>query len=309
LLLMSWLKIDDGLFLHPKWVQSPAGARALWITALSYCGKLNTDGCVPAPLLGILGGTAADAEALVEVGLWERTADGYRFHDFAEYNRTSEQQERISEARSEAGRRGGARSAEARGIKQEANGKQTGSKYEANGKQNEAPGSRIPYPVGDISLSRESAHEEPPVETAEPEPVGEAPPVQRKVRDLYIAFRSQRHPTLIPEEFAPAELRRALPALHDMEKAGATTEQVHRATAAAMRRASDPKFVTAQSVVDHWSALLEDDPPPRAPAPASHNGQTGARTGTRRLNYVPPAEESAREIREQLTATANRRLQ
>lgn len=272
---MSWLKIDDGLFLHPKWVQSPAGARALWITALSYCGKLNTDGCVPAPLLGILGGTAADAEALVEVGLWERTDDGYRFHDFAEYNRTSDQQERISEARAEAGRKGGARSAEVRGSKPEAN----RSKPEANGKQNEAPVSRIPYPVGEEALSPASAHEEPPVEASEPETVDEAPvhpPASRRVRDLYIAFRAERHPTLMPEEFAPAELRRALSALHDMEKAGATTEQVHRATAAAMRRASDPKFVTVQSVVDHWSALLEDDPPPKAPAPESRYGRTGA---------------------------------
>lgn len=56
---------------------------------------------------------------------------------------------------------------------------------------------------------------------------------------------------------------------------------------------------------------LEDDPPPKASAPASRNGHAGAppaRTTTRRLNYVPPADESEREIREQLTAAANRRL-
>lgn len=105
---MSWLKIDDGLFLHPKWLRTPATARALWITALSYCGKMNTDGRVDSALLPLLGGTVEDADALVSSGLWDATEGGYRFHDFEDYNRTAEQTEALSETRAEAGRAGAA---------------------------------------------------------------------------------------------------------------------------------------------------------------------------------------------------------
>lgn len=105
---MSWLKIDDGLFLHPKWLRTPATARALWITALSYCGKMNTDGCVDSALLPLLGGSVEDAEALTSSGLWDAVGGGYCFHDFEEYNRTTQQAEVLSETRAEAGRAGAA---------------------------------------------------------------------------------------------------------------------------------------------------------------------------------------------------------
>lgn len=132
---MSWLKIDDRLFLHPKWLATPTGARALWITALSYCGAQCTDGFVAAPVLMILGGCQEDAEALVKSGLWIEAEGGWNFHNFAEYNKTSEDRRSISEARAEAGRRGA-----------EAKAQQNPSKNLANDEQNLAPGSRIPVP-------------------------------------------------------------------------------------------------------------------------------------------------------------------
>lgn len=131
---MSWLKIDDGLFLHPKWVQTPAAARALWVTALSYCGKFANGGLIHPSLLPILGGSVDDAEALVASGLWERRDDSYQIHDFAEYNESSTpgRREHISDVRAEAGRAGGIASGESRRSRP----KQTRSKT----KQNEAPG-------------------------------------------------------------------------------------------------------------------------------------------------------------------------
>lgn len=295
-----WAKISDDFFRHPRTVAAGRDARDLFLVSLAHCNEHLTDGFVAS---GYLRRLAADAEIdnaqesaqrLVDVGYWEECDGGWMVHDFLDYNPSraevlaEREKAAVRKERWKNGARNGVRNAVPNG---------------------EGTPSPVPVPEGyGNSLSAREA--DAPVEAAEPEPVGEAPPVQRKVRDLYIAFRSKRHPNLVPEEFAPAELRRALSALHDMEKAGATTEQVHRATAAAMRRASDPKFVTVQSVVDHWSALLEDDPPPRDPAPARQIGVAGApRTTTRRLNYVPSDEESEREIREQLTAAANRRLQ
>ena len=103
---MSWLKIDDGLFRRQKWLRTPPLARALWITAPSYCGKMVTDGHVDIALLTLLGGTAEDANALVASGLWDVTENGYCFHDFDAYNRTTEKAEALFEARAESGKAG-----------------------------------------------------------------------------------------------------------------------------------------------------------------------------------------------------------
>lgn len=137
---MSWLKIDDRLFLHPKWLTTPPVARGLWITALSYCGAQNTDGLIPIPLLALLGGTEADAESLVASGLWHKEDAGYRVHDFADYNKTSDDRESLSEKRAAAGQAGGKQS--------QAKFKQSSSKVQATEKQNQAPEPEpVPVPV------------------------------------------------------------------------------------------------------------------------------------------------------------------
>lgn len=82
---MAWLEVDDRLFCHPKWLAAPGGARALWVTALSYCGFQNAGGFVATPALAILGGTTNDAADLVRVGLWHEAEGGWRFHDFFRY--------------------------------------------------------------------------------------------------------------------------------------------------------------------------------------------------------------------------------
>ena len=76
---MPWAKIDDRLFLNPKWIQTPMAARGLWVTALSYCALNSTGGIVSVELLHILGGTVGDAESLVASGLWEKAWDDYMF--------------------------------------------------------------------------------------------------------------------------------------------------------------------------------------------------------------------------------------
>lgn len=82
---MTWAKVDDKLYAHPKWLATPARARGLWVTALSWCMDHLTDGTVPAHALPLLAAKKADADALVKVGLWEQTSDGYRFRDWSDY--------------------------------------------------------------------------------------------------------------------------------------------------------------------------------------------------------------------------------
>ena len=85
---MAWFKVDDHLYSHPKWLSLPKGSRALWTTAGSWCAGQLLDGYIPAAVLPTLDGNRREATALVEVGLWEVADDGWRFHDWAEYQPT-----------------------------------------------------------------------------------------------------------------------------------------------------------------------------------------------------------------------------
>jgi len=82
---MTWGKVDDKLWGHPKWLAATGPARGLWITALSWCMSQETDGFVPKHALTFLGGNTRHAATLVAAGLWEAADGGWAFHDWAEY--------------------------------------------------------------------------------------------------------------------------------------------------------------------------------------------------------------------------------
>lgn len=79
---MPWFKVDDRLHSHPKWRATPLPARALWVTAGSWCADQLTDGFVPRHMLRALEGTPSLARQLVEAGLWEEAPKGWRFHQW-----------------------------------------------------------------------------------------------------------------------------------------------------------------------------------------------------------------------------------
>ena len=93
-------EVDDGFHGHPKVRRAGAAAVGVWVTAGSWCMAYKADGFVPAWWLrdawGKTGKTAA--KKLVEVGLWsEREQDGeagYLFHDWAHYQRSSDEIEK-----------------------------------------------------------------------------------------------------------------------------------------------------------------------------------------------------------------------
>lgn len=109
---MTWGKVDDKLWGSPKWLAAPPRARALWVTALSWCSDQLTDGDVPLVVLPMLGGRPADARDLVTAGLWEVTDRGWMFHDWADYQPTRASV--LAERRSGAERQKVARSPELR---------------------------------------------------------------------------------------------------------------------------------------------------------------------------------------------------
>lgn len=97
---MSWFKVDDSLYSHPKWIGLRKGARALWVTAGSWSSAQLSDGFVPKTVMKLLQGTAQDAQQLVDANLWEIVEGGWQFVDWLDWqpSRTSVLAKREKEA-------------------------------------------------------------------------------------------------------------------------------------------------------------------------------------------------------------------
>lgn len=101
---MTWGKVSDDLHSHPKWTGASPNAKALWVTALSYCSGYLTDGKVSAtdhlPTLAVetfgfvpssMRKATAAAKELEQRGLWRSTAGGWKFHDWRDNNPSASQ--------------------------------------------------------------------------------------------------------------------------------------------------------------------------------------------------------------------------
>lgn len=90
---MTWFKIDDGFWSHPKTMALSAEAVALWVRAGAYSCQHLTDGHILSrvtPLLDPSEDREEHAAELVAAGLWDEDPEGYRFHDWDEYQESSE---------------------------------------------------------------------------------------------------------------------------------------------------------------------------------------------------------------------------
>ncbi len=88
---MGWFRTDDQASDHPKFVALSDGAFRLWFESRCYCNRFLTDGLV---LLAVLTGfryyTQKRVDELVNNRLWEVEHDGFRLHDFADWNDSSD---------------------------------------------------------------------------------------------------------------------------------------------------------------------------------------------------------------------------
>jgi hypothetical protein len=91
---MPWFNVDDQLPMHPKTVAAGNAAMGLWIRAAAWSMFALTDGYVPLKIARKFG-RKTDADRLVSSALWSRVTDGatdgYQFHDWNQYQRSSEQ--------------------------------------------------------------------------------------------------------------------------------------------------------------------------------------------------------------------------
>lgn len=103
-----WLKVDDSFFSNPKTAMLSDGATALWLRSGSWSAQQLTDGFIPARMVPMFRGSDDSVRELCDVGLWERDdeRDGYRFHDWSDYQPDREEVDALRRKRSEAGKRG-----------------------------------------------------------------------------------------------------------------------------------------------------------------------------------------------------------
>lgn len=103
-----WFKVDDSFFSNPKTAMLSDGATALWLRSGSWSAQQLTDGFIPARMVPMFRGSDDSVRELCEVGLWERDdeRDGYRFHDWSDYQPDAEEVDALRRKRSEAGKRG-----------------------------------------------------------------------------------------------------------------------------------------------------------------------------------------------------------
>lgn len=90
---MTWVRLADDFYDHPKLLAAGPTAGWLWVCGLAYCNRYLTDGFLPSAAVTRL----ADIEnphrlaaRLVDIGLWESVDGGYRVHDYRDYQPTAE---------------------------------------------------------------------------------------------------------------------------------------------------------------------------------------------------------------------------
>jgi hypothetical protein len=91
---MSWIKLDDQFFTHPKIVDLSKDAKLLYLAALTYCGAHLTDGGLTRGALRVVAATVdvppETAEVLLAAGLWSAAADGVQINNYLQYQPSRE---------------------------------------------------------------------------------------------------------------------------------------------------------------------------------------------------------------------------
>ena len=92
---MPWFKVDDQLHSHPKARRPSLAAIGLWTMCGSYCMAYKTDGFVPSWFVAGFKNGPKLARELVNSGLWmnaiRNSEEGYKFHDWTDWQPSSEE--------------------------------------------------------------------------------------------------------------------------------------------------------------------------------------------------------------------------
>lgn len=106
---MTWTKLDDGFWMHPKVLMAGNAAAGIFARLLSYCGSYLTDGMIPA---GVVKTIAADDQQALDA-LWRSgmidllESGGVVIPDYLEHQRSKAQVEADLETKRANGAKGG----------------------------------------------------------------------------------------------------------------------------------------------------------------------------------------------------------
>ncbi|MGE0598287.1 MAG: hypothetical protein AB7J35_00490 [Dehalococcoidia bacterium] len=101
---MTWVRLDDQILDHPKFISLDNDALVLWLLCLTYSNAQRTDGALSDAVVRTLAArrnlTHVDPGVLVDAGLWERQPAGYLIHDYHDYQpaKSSLERERVAAA-------------------------------------------------------------------------------------------------------------------------------------------------------------------------------------------------------------------
>lgn len=88
---MTWVRLDDSMPEHPKMEALSDRAFRLHVSALCYCNRLLTDGEIPASTAHrMVGNGKRYAAELVAAGIWDAVDDGFKIHDYEDYQPSRE---------------------------------------------------------------------------------------------------------------------------------------------------------------------------------------------------------------------------
>jgi len=136
---MTWARVDDGWWCHPKVLGLDLDARGLWVSALSWSCQQQTS-TVPLHIVRMCGDDGTAAKKLVEVGLWDENDDGtWDVHDWDDYQSESAK-------KAAAGRKGGKKSGESRRASKQTDEADDGASDEAEQGASREAGPSRPVP-------------------------------------------------------------------------------------------------------------------------------------------------------------------
>jgi hypothetical protein len=99
---MTWAKLDDGFWMHPKVVMGGNEAAGIFARCLSYCGKYLTDGRVPAQVALSIAMSKKALDHTVACGFLQLLPSGdFYVRDYADYNPLRDEVEAKRTERSE----------------------------------------------------------------------------------------------------------------------------------------------------------------------------------------------------------------
>lgn len=95
---MTWFKVDDKFWSHPKALHLSSTALGIWVRCGAYCADHLTDGTIedrtvaaicpdPRPVV------AKAIHELVQAGLWEPRDGAWQYHDWPDHQPSREQVE------------------------------------------------------------------------------------------------------------------------------------------------------------------------------------------------------------------------